>query len=397
MDTVGEAGLRIAMLLHNPMVRDARVHREATVLARAGHEVTVLALAEEGLPLAEEAAGYRVHRVARPTTASTLHPLRKIREARTRANALIDAAVTLGPDVVHCHDTDTLPAGHAAARRANAQLVYDAHELFPDMTIGGKPRTFFRRTYWLFVERRHIPHADAMITVSDGLASVLHERYGIDPVVLRNVPGLVAQDHSDRLRIEYGLSPEAVVLICQGVLNEGRGLPQLLDAMALVDDRVVLVIQGDGRLRELMEARAVELGVADRVVFAGLMPMGDLHAYACGADIGVAIYENAGLNNYLSLPNKLFAYLMAGVAVVSSDFPGLSAVVRDERVGETFDPASPESIASAIAVLVNDADRRRTAGLRARQLAESEYNWELESQRLLELYERLGANQTVSS
>ncbi|MDA3936858.1 MAG: glycosyltransferase family 4 protein [Actinomycetota bacterium] len=380
--------MRIVMLLHNPMVRDARVQREATALAQAGHQVTVLALMEEGLPATEDRDGFRVHRVAQATTASIRRPLSKIQQARARSRAMVDAAVALNPDVVHCHDTDTVAAGHAAAGRVGARLVYDAHELYPDMAIPGRMRAFIRRAYWLRVERSHMPYVDATVTVSDGLAAVLHDRYSVDSVVVRNVPRLRPLDNCIVLREEYGIDTDAVVLICQGVLNEGRGLPQLLDAMRLVCSRAVLIVQGDGRIRERMQARVSELGIEDRVKFTGFVPMADLHAYACGADIGVAIYENASLNNYLSLPNKLFAYLMAGLAVVSSDFPGLSSVVRSRGIGETFDPASPQSIAEAITALVEDETRRKGAGGRARVLAETEFNWEIESRRLLDLYER---------
>ena len=67
-------------------------------------------------------------------------------------------------------------------------------------------------------------------------------------------------------------------------------------------------------------------------------------------------------NAELSSPNKLFEYLMAGLAVVAPDLPGLRWLERDE-LGVLFEAASPASFAGALEALA--ADRARLARLRA--------------------------------
>src|SRR5438445_9326483 len=54
--------MRIGMLLRNPFTRDARVLREARTLARAGHDVIVLAVQGSGLPKREERDGFTIVR-----------------------------------------------------------------------------------------------------------------------------------------------------------------------------------------------------------------------------------------------------------------------------------------------------------------------------------------------
>jgi glycosyltransferase involved in cell wall biosynthesis len=124
------------------------------------------------------------------------------------------------------------------------------------------------------------------------------------------------------------------------------------------------------------------------------VPPQELHEYACSADVGVVIYENTSLNNYHAAPNKLYAYLMAGLPMVASDFPGLHEIVVGEGVGAVFDPTSEESIAAAISGLLADAGTLREMGERARELAETRYNWDVESERLLEAYASLGGRVT---
>jgi glycosyltransferase involved in cell wall biosynthesis len=162
----------------------------------------------------------------------------------------------------------------------------------------------------------------------------------------------------------------------------------VLEAVTSLPD-LVLAFQGAGPMQDSLEDRTKQLGLEDRVAFMGMKSSYQLHEYACGADIGLVIYESTTLNNYLAAPNKLFAYLMAGLPVAGSNFPGLAQIIGAESVGVTFDPGDASSIQSAFAELSRSATRRSEMGARSRQLAESRFNWESESGRLLEVYERL--------
>jgi glycosyltransferase involved in cell wall biosynthesis len=326
------------MLVMNDMRADARVDREASALADAGHDVTVLALRSREVPDDEPRAGFRIRRVADYATATWARPWAKVREGRARTVALSDAAIAICPDVVHAHDSDTLRAGATAASATGATLVYDAHELYPDMLQEhGLQGSAPVQAYWRQVERRRVPHADAVITVSEGLAGELARRFGVAPVVVSNVPALAPVTATGRLRRELGLEAGTALAIYQGVLVPGRGLERLIGAWADVPD-AVLAVQGFGPLESAMRKAADEAGVADRVRLMGRVAPGDLHEYACGADVGIVIYEHTSLNNYLAAPNKLFAYTMAGLAVAASDFPGLSSAVIGEGIGAVFDP-----------------------------------------------------------
>jgi len=194
---------------------------------------------------------------------------------------------------------------------------------------------------------------------------------------------------SERLRAELDLlGDERCVALYQGVLIPGRGLSRLVEAVAEAPD-VVLAIQGFGPEEQQMKESAAALNVEERVRFMGKIPPAELHEYACGADIGVLIYEHTTLNNYLASPNKLYAYLMAGLPIVGSAFPGIMEILEGHEVGMTFDPGRSESIAAALRRLALSAGTRETMGARARELAETRHNWDLEKDALLDVYERL--------
>ncbi len=394
-DDSEDVTVHVLMLVLNDMTADTRVTREASALAEAGHSVTVLALRRRGLPEEATDSGFVVRRVADSTTATWRRPLSKAVQSRRRTLALVEAGVECAPDMVHAHDSDTLVAAARIARRRRAELVYDAHELYPDMLSEfGASGSWLVQTYWRLVERRLVPRASAVITVSGGLAAELARRFGVSPAIVRNVPPLRPVSDRDRLRGELDLADDPrVVLLYQGVLIKGRGLGRLLEAMTLVDG-AVLVIQGFGPLESSLKERAGELGLGDRVRFMGRRAPGDLHAYACGADVGVVIYEHTTLNNYLAGPNKLYAYLMAGLPVAASAFPGLEEVVERERVGLTFEPSDASSIADALNRLSSSVQLRAEFGERARALAESRYNWDRERRVLIDLYARIGSDAT---
>lgn len=386
--------MRIAMLVLNDMTADARVSREASALAELGHEVSVLALRAEGLSVHERVGGYAIERVADYTSAGWGRPLAKLSQLRARKRALISAATEIRPDLIHANDADTLSAGLAAARRAGCRLVYDAHELYSDMIsehgLGG---SWPVQTYWKRIENTLIPRADAVITVSDGLAEVLHQRHGVEPAVVRNVPPVELLGDEGRLRRETGIPEDAPIILYQGVLIAGRGLTNLVRAMTSLP-RAVLVVQGFGPEEQAMREVTAQLELNDRVRFMGRIAPGELHAYACGADIGIVIYAATTLNNRMAAPNKLWSYRMAGLPVAASDFPGLRRAVIDDGVGALFDPASPASIAAAIRGLLEDPERLAEMSAISRRLAETRDNWDIEKCRLLDVYDRLAARST---
>ena len=388
-DGLDAAALRFVTILHNDVCGDTRVLREAETLASVGHKVTILGLQSEGMPPIEKREGLTIARVALASDASWRMPWRKISQIQRRSRALVRAAIDLRPDVVHCHDTDTLPAGLRAARATGAKFVYDAHELFPDMLAGhGRDSSLVQR-YWRFIERRMVPQADLVITVNGSRAEVLYERYATHSLVVRNVPDVEPLLDSNRLRRELSLGADVPIVLYQGGLIGGRALVRLVRAMMHVED-AVLVMQGVGPEESAIRAAIEAAGLLERVRLTGWVPPTELHEYACGADVGVVIYENTSLNNYHAAPNKLYSYAMAGLPMVASDFPGLREIVVSDGIGDVFDPTSEASIAKAIAGLLGDSSARERMSAAARNLAETRYNWTAESERLLEGYRVLG-------
>jgi glycosyltransferase involved in cell wall biosynthesis len=382
------------MFVINSVAADARVIKEASSLAGAGHETTVIGMREEGQAVRERIEGFDVIRVRLdPVPRGIASPQRPARTLRTASLAfvLVDyyaralrAALRLRADVYHAHDLVTLPVAWAAARRRRARLVYDAHELFSEIgRLGAVARRLFR---WM--EAALIGRADRVITVNESIATELSRRYRVPPpLVVMNCPR-TAGFRPDRaaLRQRVGIPDGVPIVLFQGMFMPHRGLENLVRASSRFA-RAHLVFMGWGPLLEPLRRLAREAG-ATRVHFTEGVPLADLLRFTSGADVGAIPYRNVGLNNYLTSPNKLFEYCAAGVPVVASRFPELAKVVEGLGVGRTFDPEDPADIARAVDALVED---ERALGCARENVARAagRFTWENESAKLLDLYRSL--------
>jgi glycosyltransferase involved in cell wall biosynthesis len=414
-------GRRVCMLLFNPFTHDARVLREARALVAAGADVRVIARAAAGLPAEETVHGIRVRRLdADPVVsrvvkramaggsgeAVTLPPgpapaggpaaaLHRVELLARRGlmswtflrwyRLAVREALREPVDLVIAHDFETLPPGSAAARRAGARLLYDAHEIAADMALA-LPRTRLGRRRLMLMEHRLARRANAVVTVSDSMAEVLSERYGIHPAVVRNVPRRRTSAGSSRAWLRNaGVPDEAQVVLYSGGMLEQRGLDAVVQAMAAVPD-AWLVFLGPGDPGYIARLRTVadQAGVADRFRIVPPVAPEEVTAHCAAADVGVVAIRPTSLNNWLALPNKVFDYLAAGLPVVTVDFPELQRLVDEHGIGRTYAADDPASLAAAItAVLRQPAELRFNATQAGAQLT-----WEREQLAYLEAVER---------
>ncbi len=375
--------MRIAMLLHKGVAHDTRVRREAGALAAAGHEVTVVHLPDAredepiGLPYRLKRATIRRRRDRLP---------RPVRLASEATRLALGAAST-EPDAIHAHDAAMLLPGLLAARRSGAALVYDSHEL----ATGVPYRDRLWAAFVAAVERLGAPRADATITVSDGIAERLAERYRLrrNPVVIRNFPDLPPPGaaRAPDLRRELGVG-DAPLIVHQGAPAEGRGCQTLVRALAdLPDAHLLFLGAGEADERRLRE-NAQRAGSGNRVhVLAPVAPEA-LLSHTAQADVGVSLLEDSCDNHRLALPNKLFEYVAAGLPVVVADLPEAAGLVRGLEIGWCADPARPAAVAAAL----REALRRQDDPELQRCLAEArgELTWESEKRGLVSLYDELG-------
>lgn len=371
------------MLLHKSVEFDSRVRREASALTAAGHDVVVLELA--ALPRAGATLdGFARRSVMPDQRLRRLLPFHLYRVAFLVG--FVRGVLRLRPDVVHAHDAAMLLPGAFGALLTGAQLVYDSHELAASVPYRERSWAWFVTA----IERLVVPRCRAVITVSDGIADRLRDRYGLrsTPTVVRNVSAL-APGGSGALRDRLGIAREVPLVLHQGAPAPDRGCEVLVRAAAALDG-VHVAFLGDpepgfgGQLQGLIS----ELGLEDRVTMVPSIPLHELLASTSEADVGVTLLQDTCENHRLALPNKLFEYIAAGVPVVASALPETEALIDAYGVGWCVRPDDPDALAATLRHALT-ADRTEL-GARLERAA-GELRWDVEKERLLTLYARLGS------
>ena len=125
-----------------------------------------------------------------------------------------------------------------------------------------------------------------------------------------------------------------------------------------------------------------------RIYLPGMIPLADPPSYIASSDLEMVLIQDICLSYRLSLPNKLFEYLHAGLPVTCSDLPEMARVVREYQVGELTDPEDPASIAHCIQSILGDPVRYTQMKANARKATEN-FNWQIESTKLIALYTTL--------
>lgn len=417
------SGKHVCMVVKNRLSTDARVKKEAAALAGDGWSVTVIAMPERGSPERETRGGIRIirppvysgrkqrlrDRVAEASVpedpsfrARVLRGIRKNPLRRFMADLQRDipwelrlrrAAIETKADVYHAHDLDTLEICGIAAAKNGGRLVFDSHELWLKSTKYLCRTTWFNRIRLRNIERRFIYKCDSVIAVTPMRADAMIQTYpDLDHVeVLMNCPEkLLSLPERGLLREKLRIPSENTIVLYQGVFSPGRGLEQLIDAMGgIANKNISLVMIGMDAMNGALQDLVSEKKLDRTVLFLPPVPSEELASYTVDADIGVILFENTCLNNYYSLPNKLFEYMMASVPIVSSSFPELQSVIREAACGLTVNTGCKEEISDAIVQLHESPAKRIAFGKSGRGMALSKYNWEQQRSLLTAVYRKL--------
>jgi glycosyltransferase involved in cell wall biosynthesis len=279
----------------------------------------------------------------------------------------------------------------AIGRQHRAPVVYDSRDIYMAAAnlarLRGPIKAILAR-----MERGWARAADRVITVNRPYAEELAGRLGVEmPVVVMNCsyrtspPDPPERRFHDRL----ALAPETRVVLYQGGFSRDRGIEQLVEAIHLVPD-AVLVCMGYGELEPRLRELAADPANAGKLFVLPAVPPTELLAWVASADVVGALFQPTTINHRLSTPNKFLEAMAAGVPSVVPDDPGMGPIATETGCGIAVKASDVQAIAAAIQTIV-DAPTGERAAWRRRALAAAHdtYNWETQVQALLDEYTRL--------
>ena len=384
--------MHVAVLSFTSIDGDHRVLRTIAALAGRGYKVTAIGFGQQPpadcdfIPLpapggrpAQRAAIMLTQAPAGLIAASAV-PLHFLRRHHRSAR---QALLALRPDIVHANDCPALPSAVAAKRAWRTRIVYDSHEFATEEHADNMRWRLVAQHHVREIERRFIGAADKVITVSDGIAEDLQALYALPdlPTVVRNTPPYQTVPFKEASGPRH--------LLFHGIMKGGRGIEATISALRHLPD-TVLTLRGNGAPAYLATLRnlAAEPALAGRVTFEAAVTAADVVPRAAEAHIGIFCAPIETRHNRFALPNKIFEYLMAGLAVVVTAGTDLADLVARYGVGVAASASTPEAIAAAIErISPNELHLMRGRALAAAR----ELSWEHERNKLTDLYDALAA------
>jgi len=352
-------------------------------LLALGCDVRVLTLSQ-GLRTRSEPGVYRIGSVS----ASMVYDRARIGMPASRR--VLREILRWRPDVVHSQcEFSTFVWARRIARTLAVPLVHTYHTIYEDYTHYYSPsRTVGRKVVETF-SRRVLAGTDAVVVPTAKVQRLL-TGYGVHSPVHVVPTGLdlerfrPAQTEAERedvraLRRGLGISPEQRVIVSVSRLAKEKNLEEVLEMVAAADrEDTVLVLVGDGPYRPELEARARELGIAERVRFAGVADPAEVQRwYRIGElFVSASLSETQGLT--------FIEALACGLPLLCRRDPSLASVVLEGRTGWQYEDAAQFS--AHLDTLLDAPRRREEMSLTAREHAAATCGAQQFGRRVLDVY-----------
>ena len=293
-------------------------------------------------------------------------------------------------DLYIAHNLQALPVAAKAARAANGLLGFDVED-FHVSEDSGELADSLQQKLKEYIMGKYIRDCIHLSATSEAMADALVESFGVRrPVVIYNVFPLeyragVLSPEDRRAGPGSGDNRSYTAYWFSHVVSLDRGLQDFIRAMPLVNRRIELHLRGGihGDAREKLLGLAAENGVTDQLHFHPPIHAEDLVRDASNYDFGLALEQPVSRNRLITVTNKIFTYILAGIAVIATDTPGQREVMAQAQgAGILYEPGDFKSLAAHVNGLL-EGDKLMSAKRRAWRIGQSRFNWDCEKSKLL--------------
>ena len=250
-------------------------------------------------------------------------------------------------DLIIAHDPFTLPISVILASKNGAKILLDDHEYTPREYEDIWIQKYFLSHIWHFLCKRYLKRADGIITVCDGLAKEYQKDYGVKCEVINNAPFYsdLKPTSPDKKRIR---------MIYHGATHPSRKTENMILLMDHLDHRFhldLMLIKNSPRYFH----KLYDLGKMNpRISFLNPVPMLDIPKRTNDYDMGLYLLSPISFNERMALPNKLFEYIQARLAIAIWPSPEMAKIVNEYNCGIVSEDFTIESMAKKLNSLSTD-------------------------------------------
>ena len=389
---------------------DIRVEKESKILAKAGHDVSILVRRiPEDSPLEEEFIPGHVN-IKRAPIAKMGFVARNI-----KAFTLIETAWFSHlegfinkekPDILHVHDFHMVPTVLKIANRYNIPVVADLHENMPAAIVARqsifpplkKLKNKIQNNYylWKFHESRNLKQCVKIIVVVPEASERL-KQYGISQNKIVTVSN--TEDKSTFRFNPKDADPDIIdryqkcwLISYVGGIGPHRGLDTLLQAIPVAKIRIpklkLAIVGARGTYLSVILDEIERLGVGDCVEVIGWQPFEKVNSYMLASKVCLIPHNNFE-HTQTTIPHKLFQAMICERPVLVSSCRPLKRVVEDSNSGCVFKANDSKDLADKLVYMYNHPSETVQMGGNGQKAALGKYSWQHDAERLIEMYSGL--------
>jgi glycosyltransferase involved in cell wall biosynthesis len=287
--------------------------------------------------------------------------------------------------VYHFHDPELIPLG-IILRIFFKKVIYDVHEdiakdVFdkPYLPIWSKS---FISLFVNYFEKIGVLFFNHIIAATNSIS----EKFPSNKTTLiRNVPFL--SELVAKKPTAYEERPRNIIYM--GGMADFNGVYEILLALENIpDDSGIRLILGGKFINEKQKLLFTKMNAWSKVDYYGWVDREKLSYLYSQARLGLVLYKPTP-NIMECEPNKFFEVLSAGIPLLCTNLPRWNNFVNQNKCGETVDPSDSVKVANSIEQLTDINTKYIEMAINARNIIEKEYNWELESIKLVKLYNKI--------
>jgi glycosyltransferase involved in cell wall biosynthesis len=286
------------------------------------------------------------------------------------------------PDILHCHLIPSNILAKPLGALMGVPLILNHDHTNDPQRIDNK--------FLLALDKSTNRFAHHIIAVAGACRDFLIQHESIPPEKITLVPNAIdlrrfspGQITRRDARSKLGLSPEAPVIAGVGRLNFQKNFSLFLDVAAALTPRfpnLRFLLAGEGPEEAMLREKARQLGLTDRIVFAGYIA--DTRQVYAAADILLMPSRFEGL------PMTLLEAMAMNLPVVASKLDGIAEVIEEGREGYLVDSADAAGFVERCAVLLENPAKSSELAANARTKIEARFSVERMTSAVESIYDR---------
>ena len=364
--------MKICMVVHNSVLFDARVRKEARSLSDNNFKVDIFGFSskEVEVPNHIENCNLKIANLFRNKTkkekikVTIFKAIKKISKIKfldklvqkyilsqlievrllTVVNLIYSEIDGDKYDVIHAHDIIGLMVAMKLKKKyCSLKIVWDAHEFYPEIVNLNRPdeQPVYRNLYRQVIIKSS-SKIDFFITINESAKKYYQKNFPKLPpaTILMN-----ASRRPQKKPLQYGslrsmasLAKDQRVVIFLGGLSLGRGIKMLLDAVDRLPVNWSILFMGSGPLEDeisqkILTTKRLRPKGRDPLNILPMVDLDDLSFWTSQADVGVIPYENIGPNHLYCTPNKIWDYASSGIPIIATNLPEMSLLIKKYNLG----------------------------------------------------------------